>query len=212
MRSVKGSGGWSLIEVMMTMGIALTLAAISIPSMAAFLDSVQQKSLRTQIVSDLNEARRHAIFAHGRVIMCAGNQVDGCVKDLDWGKTGWIACRSSDHLGEGDHQCDKINGRVSAFLWRGRLPASDPKSPEAKDDLNLFGSRSQVSFNSLGEQDGKPGEGFGLNIVRTIDISSFQGEKLSPSESGIFVWLSGSISSRHDIYSPGYRQSATAAH
>lgn len=94
-------GGFTLLELMVTLSIAGILTAIAIPS---FTETIKSNRITTQVnqfVSALNFTRSEAIKRGVRVSMCKSSDAVTCMKDgagSNWSQ-GWIIFTNQDSDG-----------------------------------------------------------------------------------------------------------------
>jgi type IV fimbrial biogenesis protein FimT len=94
--------GVSLIELMVTIGIVAVLAAVAVPSLSGFVDSVRLASTTTLLLADLNRARSEAIKRNRRVLVCVSNAGGtDCATTTAWA-AGWLVCTDADSNGACD--------------------------------------------------------------------------------------------------------------
>lgn len=81
--------GFTLIELVVAMGVAAVLATIAAPSVAQLAASLQLSSASNTLVSGLRLARNEAIKRNARVVLC--KTIDGihCTRAGGW-EQGWI--------------------------------------------------------------------------------------------------------------------------
>lgn len=86
MRTLKG---FTLIELMVTLAIAVIVLTVGVPS---FMATIQNNRITTTVndfVSDLNLARSEAIKRGSRVTLCKSADGNSCTQSGDWSQ-GWI--------------------------------------------------------------------------------------------------------------------------
>lgn len=82
-------GGFTLLELMITVSLAAILVALAVPS---FNDTIKNNRLTTQVnefVTSLYVARSEAVKRGQRVTMCKSSDGNTCVTTGDWSQ-GWI--------------------------------------------------------------------------------------------------------------------------
>ena len=79
--------GLSLIELLVTMTIAVILLAVGVPSFIEFTTSNTASSYANDLLGDLNYARSEAITRGSWVVVCKGATANNCTTD-NW-EDGW---------------------------------------------------------------------------------------------------------------------------
>ena len=99
------TGGFTIIELLITVSIVGILTALSLPS---FLDTVESMTTNSQaktLLSTLNLARSEAIRRGANVGICASNDGADCDED-DWSE-GWIVFQ--DNNGDADGKTGSVD-------------------------------------------------------------------------------------------------------
>lgn len=81
--------GFTLIELMATIGIAAVVMAMAIPSFSTAIKNNRLTAQTNYLVTDLNRARSEAIKRGVRVTLCKSTDGSTCVTTGDW-SGGWI--------------------------------------------------------------------------------------------------------------------------
>ncbi|ACX94887.1 GspH/FimT family pseudopilin [Halothiobacillus neapolitanus] len=89
--------GFTAIELMMTLIIAMILLAIAIPSFSRMKAQNHLATTANDFVSAFGAARQTAIVKGRPVTLCAGDQ-SGCFDTVDW-SNGWLAFVDADKSG-----------------------------------------------------------------------------------------------------------------
>ena len=99
---MKRENGFTLIELMTTIGIGAMLVAMAVPGMQAVALNSKQRSGVNELVSAMHLARNTAITTNSRVTLCASSNGTSC-ESVDW-NDGWIvfADLDSDQNVDGD--------------------------------------------------------------------------------------------------------------
>ena len=88
MRRMRSNLGFTLLELIVTLGLVTILAAVAMPAMGDLIESSRSKAVRKQLQSFLGRARNHALLESEIVTIC--------------------------HLGE-DSSCDELGFPLSMF-------------------------------------------------------------------------------------------------
>jgi type IV fimbrial biogenesis protein FimT len=83
------SGGYSLIELLITVAIMSTLSLIALPSFAQLVAWNRVKAQAHEFLTDVTLARSEAVRRGQRVTMCKSADGQGCAEDGEWDQ-GWI--------------------------------------------------------------------------------------------------------------------------
>lgn len=85
--SGKTSAGFTLVELIIIIGIITILATVAIPQLGPMLSSSRTTAQYNQIITTLNLARSEAVKRNQRIRLCAGS-TDSCT-NTDW-EDGWV--------------------------------------------------------------------------------------------------------------------------
>lgn len=89
---MKRNQGVTLIELMVTISIAVILMTVAVPGLQQFMTSNRLSGIATDMISSLNLAKSEAIKRGLNVYLCTGNACTGCTGGdciNDW-SGGWI--------------------------------------------------------------------------------------------------------------------------
>ncbi len=97
-------GGFSMIELMITISIMAVLLAMAAPSFTAFLNGNRVGSQANELLATFQIARNEAIRSGSRVVVCGSNDASNvtptCSGSTSWG--GWVAFIDTDRDGAYD--------------------------------------------------------------------------------------------------------------
>jgi type IV fimbrial biogenesis protein FimT len=82
-------GGYTLIEQILTIGIAATLACMAAPALGHFMTRSQLQAARSELVAALQAARDEAIHTRQRTLLCPSRDGQRCSDELHW-EGGWL--------------------------------------------------------------------------------------------------------------------------
>jgi len=95
-------GGFTAIELLVTVGIVGVLAALAAPNFSVLIERWRVRQAAEQLQSTLHYARSEAIKRGGRVaIQKIPNNTNGCTSatgNRDW-DCGWIVCHDTNNSG-----------------------------------------------------------------------------------------------------------------
>jgi type IV fimbrial biogenesis protein FimT len=94
---MKKSSGFTLLELMITVGIIGLVTAIAVPSMGAYVKSERLTSQINTLVSHLVYARSEAITKSQQTVVCISSNGTSCT-GTDWA-SGWIVFGDTDSNG-----------------------------------------------------------------------------------------------------------------
>jgi type IV fimbrial biogenesis protein FimT len=112
--------GLSLIELLITMTIAVILLAVGVPSFIEFTTSNTASSYANDLLGDLNYARSEAITRGCRVVVCKGTSTTVgsiCPVDEFW-SDGWKVFEDcdNDRIVDATSEILRVHGALS-FGW-----------------------------------------------------------------------------------------------
>lgn len=91
----KPVAGFTLIELIITIGILTILATVAIPQLGTMLSSSRTTAQYNQIITTLNLARSEAVKRNQRIRLCAGSTAT-CT-NTDW-EDGWVILDADDTI------------------------------------------------------------------------------------------------------------------
>lgn len=131
--------GFTLIEAMVTVSIAVILVGVAAPSFTSSVRKFKLNSVSTALSNSLQLARSEAVKSNRRVLVCPQNTAGSdCAASTDWGTNGWLVCYDQNV----DGVCDAATTTLPNPIRReGRV---DPAF------ATVTGPSTPLLFNSLG--------------------------------------------------------------
>ena len=107
--------GYTLIELLTTLGVATVLISVAMPSMQSFRMNSRQVGKANEMISIMHLARNTAVTSNTRVTLCASSNGDNC-ESVAWDK-GWIAFvdRDSDQNVDDDETILRVGTGVDGI-------------------------------------------------------------------------------------------------
>jgi type IV fimbrial biogenesis protein FimT len=96
--SLRGPGGFTLIEMLGVLAISATLVTLAAPSMTAMFDSVRISAASNDLLAGLYLARSEAIKRNSRVALCKSADGVSCASAGGW-EQGWIIFHDANNNG-----------------------------------------------------------------------------------------------------------------
>lgn len=115
------SRGFTLIELMVTIGIAAILAGLAAPSFRELIANNRLKSHATAFHTSLLLARSEAIKRKGRVVLCKSSDGAACMTAGGW-QQGWIVFADANDnasLDAGEVVIQKVASLSGSFVLKG---------------------------------------------------------------------------------------------
>ena len=97
----KTHAGFTLIESMMTLGVAAILCAVSLPALGGLVHGTQSRVAREAMFTSLNLARNTAVTRQQEIVLCASSDGARCDGDI-WWHDGWIVFQDTNRDGKRD--------------------------------------------------------------------------------------------------------------
>jgi type IV fimbrial biogenesis protein FimT len=91
--------GFSLVELLVTLSVLGTLAALATPSFVTLLQASSLSTASNEFLGGVRLARSEALRRGGRVAMCKSADGANCTQAGGW-EQGWIMFHDVDHDGE----------------------------------------------------------------------------------------------------------------
>ena len=107
--------GFTMIELLMALGIAGILAMIGAPAMGSLLARTRARTAEGALLDALQRARAAAVMHNGRVLVCPSQDGQHCDEGDNWGR-GWVVALDRDRDGQPD-------SGASPFVVQGALSA-----------------------------------------------------------------------------------------
>ena len=148
---MRREGGFTLIELMVTIGILAIVLAVGVPSYRNIVMDNRLASQANLFATSIKLARSNAVKFQRSATVCSSTNFDAAVPTCggspDW-STGWIVWVDKDRDAATDanevisvsgpvHRASELKGTVNRFTYDGRGFASTPAG-----DLTLCDSRS----------------------------------------------------------------------
>lgn len=141
------SGGFTLIELMITLSIATIMILVAIPSMSGFFSNNKLAQRANDIVSSLHFARSTALSRETTISLCASSDQLSCNGSADWsqGWLAWVDTNSDANLDAGEE-----------ILYVNAL--------DARPNTIVLDAGNAISFFSTGMNNVAPGVRINFNI------------------------------------------------
>lgn len=96
----KTQAGFTLVELMVCIAVAIILCAVSVPALGGLTHSSQSRAAQDALLATLNLARGTAVTRQHDIVVCPSSDHLTCDNDI-WWQNGWIAFEDTNH--DGDH-------------------------------------------------------------------------------------------------------------
>lgn len=90
----RASAGFTLLELMVAVGIAAIVLAVGVPSFSSSIDNQRMTSATNDLVMTMNLAKSEAIKRVAYVSICKSSDGETCTAGSDWNE-GWIVFANS---------------------------------------------------------------------------------------------------------------------
>lgn len=165
---IKKSNGFTLIELMLTLAIAVILLTVAVPSFQQSIRNNRTTTQANEVFTAFSMARMKAIEQGETVTVCSSSDQASCSGSTDW-KTGWIAFtdEDGDQTRDGTDCGAALTDDCLLRVW-GAL----------KSDAVLTGSASFIELIADGRANAaltitlKASSSCGTNEQRTISVAS----------------------------------------
>jgi len=111
-RKNKNQKGFTLIELMVTVAVAIVVLAVGIPMYDRVIENSRSVSIINQMITDLQLARSEAIKQQLFVSLCTSTTGSSCTGGNDW-HDGWIVWVDADDDGVLDYPSEALVVRDS---------------------------------------------------------------------------------------------------
>lgn len=95
------AGGFTLVELLMTLAVAALLAMVGAPALENLLARSREAGAEARIAGTLRHARTAAVMDNARIIVCPSDDDRHCRRGYDW-QHGWIVAPDQDGDGQPD--------------------------------------------------------------------------------------------------------------
>ena len=119
--------GFTIVELMVTIGIAAVLAGLAAPSFQQLMATNRLKTHTSALHTSLLMARSEAIKRHARVVMCKSTDGATCVTAGDW-QQGWILFADTNNnagVDAGEPILQKVATLSGDFILKGSGDLAD---------------------------------------------------------------------------------------
>lgn len=143
--------GFTLVELIITMFIAILIVALGVPAYSNFVDNNRMITTTNELVTDMLVARSEAVKRNNPVTICASSDGASCSNANDW-STGWIVFDDVNANGQ-------VDG-ATVFRSHGQVVGNQMSARITAGSATTF-----ISFN---------GDGFprtAANLVQTATFS-----------------------------------------
>ena len=109
--------GFSLIEVIVTMGIAAIVLSVGVPSFQSFIQNNRQTTSVNELATALRLARGTAVSLQVRIVVCKSNDGANCMTSGNWAQ-GWMvfADTNSNDTHDGGEDILRVHGAIHSNI------------------------------------------------------------------------------------------------
>lgn len=161
-----GSGGFSLVELMVTVAVLAILSAVAVPSMTGLINANRLSSASSELVAAVQFARSEAVRRNVRVKLCGTADGATCSKAAAW--SGWLVVDESGAKPEVLRalvapESLQISGPANGVVFRPSgllsaassltvcMPTTNPSSNQRVITINVSGSARSSSKDGKGQ-------------------------------------------------------------
>jgi len=139
------SRGLTLIELLITLTIAVIIAAVAIPALHTLIKTNRMSTQLSEWLTILQAARSQAISHQQHVVICPSTDQNGCANTTQW-QNGWItfADRNLNQQHDRDESLSRVNNTALTDL---RISSSNGRQRIAfQADGSAGGSNTTLTF------------------------------------------------------------------
>ncbi len=148
------ASGFTLIELMLTLGVAAILAMIGAPALGSLLARTREASAEARVAGTLRHARTAAVMDNTRIIVCPSADGRHCRAGYDW-QHGWIVAPDADHDGQPDAGRQVIAALPAMPRGSRIITSSGRRHIIFHPDGNSAGSNARFTICHARDRDGK---------------------------------------------------------
>lgn len=197
-RCAKKNAGFSLLELLVAMGMLAILAGIAAPSFSDYIQTNGIFSLRQNVNTAVMTARTEALNRNKTVTICSSDDAETC--GGTW-SDGWLVFQDDGEAG-GVARDGILNGSeqaISAYQYNGTNAVAVTDVDDATTTLNA------LSFN----EQGRPAED-GIQTSRRVLITVCDRDKATNRARGLLLTGSGRLIGTRDTNADGIHESRFA--
>jgi type IV fimbrial biogenesis protein FimT len=161
-------GGFTLIELMVSLSVLGILLAIASGSFSSMMASARQRVLGNDLLRDLRLTRSEAILRGERVVMCVATSTEKCTNSGGWHQ-GWLMFVDSNNNGARDASEQTLRYRAAApkgWVISGNRPVAHYVSYDALGGTRMTGGAFQAGTITICQS------GVNNSAVRKVIINS----------------------------------------